>query len=99
MGNIMEQQNSDRAKRIFFKQVKHSLTKEGYKPDSKLLSSLIHSLPLNVFAKDKEGRFIFANDYYCRSVGKGYKDVIGKNDFEIHPGRLPRNIGKMTAGL
>ena len=83
----MEHDNSTSGKRIF-KQVEHLLIKKGYKPDSKLLSSLIHSLPLNVFAKDREGRFIFANDFYCRSIGKTYKEVIGKNDFEIHPGDL-----------
>ena len=80
----MDHNNPKSGKRIL-KQVKHVLTKEGYKPDSRLLSSLIHSLPLNVFAKDREGRFIFANDFYCKSVGKTHEAVIGKDDFEIHP--------------
>jgi len=53
----MEHHNPNSGKRIL-KQVKHALIKEGYKPDSHLLSSLIHSLPLNVFAKDRDGRFI-----------------------------------------
>lgn len=83
----MEHHNPNRGKRIL-KQVKHALNKEGYKPDSRLLSSLIHSLPLNVFAKDRDGRFIFANDFYCKSVGKTHEAVIGKDDFEIHPREL-----------
>lgn len=89
----MEYHNSNSNKHIF-KQMKHLLIKKGYKPDSKLLSSLIHSLPLNVFAKDREGRFIFANDFYCKNVGKTYKEVIGKNDFEIHPGDLAEKYRK-----
>ncbi|MEJ2040632.1 MAG: PAS domain-containing protein, partial [Desulfosarcinaceae bacterium] len=83
----MDRHNSNSGKK-FFKQMKHPLIKDGYKPESQLLSSLIHSLPLNVFAKDRDGRFIFANDFYCRSVGKTYKDLIGKDDFEIHPAEL-----------
>jgi two-component system cell cycle sensor histidine kinase/response regulator CckA len=83
----MDHREPQSAKRIF-KQVKHALVKEGYKPDSQLLSSLIHSLPLNVFAKDREGRFIFANDFYCKSVGKSYAEVIGKDDFDVHPREL-----------
>ncbi len=83
----MEQPNSTSGNRIL-KQAKQPLNREGYKPDSWLLSSLIHSLPLNVFAKDKDGRFIFANEFYCKSVGKTYQDVIGRNDFEIHPRAL-----------
>jgi two-component system cell cycle sensor histidine kinase/response regulator CckA len=89
----MERHNTNSNKQIF-KQMKHSLNKEGYKPSSKLLSSLIHSLPLNVFAKDRDGRFIFANDFYCKSVGKTYKEIIGKEDFEIHPGELAEKYRK-----
>ena len=89
----MEHHNSSGDKHTL-KQVKHALTKEGYKPDSQLLSSLIHSLPLNVFAKDREGRFIFANDFYCKSVGKTYQEVIGKDDFEIHPRELAEKFRK-----
>jgi PAS domain S-box-containing protein len=89
----MASHNSSKDNRIL-KQVKHALIQEGYKPDSQLLSSLIHSLPLNVFAKDRDGRFIFANDFYCKSVGKTYQEVIGKDDFEIHPRELAEKFRK-----
>ena len=71
-----------------FRQMKQGLNEEGFTPDGQLLSSLIHSLPLNVFAKDREGQFIYANDFYCKSVGKTYKEVIGKNDYDVHPREL-----------
>lgn len=53
--------------------------------DVKILSSLIHSIPLRIYAKDREGSFIFANLDYCRSVGKPLSEILGKNDFDIHP--------------
>ena len=67
---------------------------KGYKPGSQLLSSLIHSLPLNVFAKDRGGRFIFTNDFFCKSVGKTSEELIGKNDFDIHPRDLAEKFRK-----
>ncbi len=59
-----------------------------YPFDLRMLSSLIHSVPLSIYAKDINGTFIFANLYYCKSVGKELKDILGKTDYDIHPGDL-----------
>ncbi len=56
--------------------------------DEKILSSLIHSVPFSVYAKDQEGRFIFANLNYCQNVGKSLKEILGKKDKDIHPNDL-----------
>ena len=83
----MEENKSDRDNAIF-RQAKHSLPDMVYTPDAQLLSALIHSLPLNVFAKDRDGKFIFANDFYCKNIGKTYEELIGKDDYEVHPDNL-----------
>lgn len=57
-------------------------------PDSSLLDSLLHSLPLNVYAKDRDGRFIFANNTYCKNIGKTAAEILGKSDFDLHPKAL-----------
>ncbi len=75
-------------KRGLFEQNEYSIDSDAFTPDASLLSALIHSLPLNIYAKDKEGRFIFANNFYCRNVGKNREDILGKTDFDIHPGEL-----------
>ncbi|WP_163335872.1 PAS domain-containing sensor histidine kinase [Desulfopila sp. IMCC35008] len=80
--------NPDKPSAQIFKQLAHTLDSEDYTPDTPLLTSLIHSLPLNVYAKDTEGRFIFANRQYCGSVNLEHSEIIGKNDFEIHPGEM-----------
>ena len=56
--------------------------------DTKILSSLIHSVPFSVYAKDKNGIFIFSNLNHCKSVGKPLNEILGKTDYEIHPGEL-----------
>lgn len=57
-------------------------------PDTDIILSLIESLPLHVFAKDREGRFIHGNGCYCRRIGLALEQLIGLDDFDIHPREL-----------
>ncbi len=50
-----------------------------------LYHSLVESLPCNVFRKDLEGRFIFANQRFCELVGRPLDQLLGKTNFDIHP--------------
>ena len=57
--------------------------------ESKLLFHLlIESLPQNIYAKDVDGRFIFANQHYCATQGKPLEAIVGKTDYELHPSEL-----------
>lgn len=49
-----------------------------------IFSSLVESIPQNVFSKDLDGRFTFANQHYCSSEGKSLGEILGKTDFELH---------------
>ena len=55
-----------------------------------LFLSLIDSLPLNIFSKDKNGRFILANRQYCHTVGKSMTDILGRTDEDFHPPEMAR---------
>lgn len=57
-------------------------------PGGDLLHSLIQSLPLSIYAKSTSGRFTFANNYYCESLGLPHSEILNKTDHEIHPGHL-----------
>ncbi|GAB4546054.1 MAG: hypothetical protein Kow0063_40310 [Anaerolineae bacterium] len=56
----------------------------------RLFHTLINSLPQNVFSKDLEGRFTFANQSYCATEGRRLEDILGKTDFDLHPPELAR---------
>lgn len=56
--------------------------------DPEIFTSLLESLPLHVFAKDRDGRFIYANGCYCRRIGRSVAQLVGLDDFDIHPREL-----------
>lgn len=57
--------------------------------ESKLLfSRLIESLPQNVYAKDIDGRFIFANRQYLSTMNVTLDELVSKTDYELHPSEL-----------
>jgi PAS domain S-box-containing protein len=52
--------------------------------------SLVESLPLNVFVKDLEGRFLFANQRFCRMSHRPLGELIGLTDFDVYPEHMAR---------
>ena len=53
-----------------------------------LYHSLVENLPLNIFRKDREGRFTFANAQFCRTSGVSSSELAGKTDFDLFPREL-----------
>ena len=50
--------------------------------------SLVESLPLNVFRKDLDGRFVFANQRFCQTLQEPLDEIVGKTDFDFFPKEL-----------
>ena len=63
---------------------------ETLRSSEALFHSLIESLPQNIFSKNVEGQFTFANQRYCMTEGKSLADIIGKTDFDLHPLELAK---------
>ena len=53
---------------------------------------LVESLPQSVVRKDVEGRFTFANDLFCRMIGKTMDQIIGKTDYDLFPPKLAAKL-------
>ena len=63
------------------------------KYDFKLLSRVLEQLPVNIFFKDTECRYVFASHYW-RHIKHGNKEewsIAGKTDLEI---RVDKNTKK-----
>jgi two-component system, OmpR family, aerobic respiration control sensor histidine kinase ArcB len=54
------------------------------KEHQQLLSTLVDSLPLNVYVKDLESRKVLVNKGECNYFGKKVEELLGKTDFELY---------------
>jgi sigma-B regulation protein RsbU (phosphoserine phosphatase) len=61
---------------------------ENLRNSETLYHSLVETLPQNIFRKDNEGRFTFANQQFCKMLGKTLEEIIGKTDFDFFPAVL-----------
>jgi serine/threonine-protein kinase len=53
------------------------------KDSEALYHTLVESLPLSIFRKDLEGRFIFGNQRFFETMGKPPEQILGKTDFDF----------------
>jgi phosphoserine phosphatase RsbU/P len=61
---------------------------ENLRNSEALYHSLVETLPQNILRKDLQGRFTFANQQFCRILGKPLEQIVGKTDFDFFPHAL-----------
>jgi two-component system, sensor histidine kinase and response regulator len=62
-----------------------------------LYSSLVENLPVQVLRKDLEGKFTFANESFCRLLGKTFDEIVGKTDYDFYPSELAQKYRRDDA--
>jgi diguanylate cyclase (GGDEF)-like protein/PAS domain S-box-containing protein len=60
------------------------VTEEALKQSERLYHTLIESLPVAIFRKNKEGRYIFVNQLYAENEGIPAEDILGRTDADLH---------------
>lgn len=50
-----------------------------------LYHSLVETLPQNIFRKDLQGRFTFANQQFCRTLNRDLAEIVGRTDADFFP--------------
>jgi len=66
----------------------HQQTEMSLRNSESLYHSLVETMPQNVFRKDLQGRFTFANQQYCKHYHCRLEDILGKTDFDFFPREL-----------
>jgi phosphoserine phosphatase RsbU/P len=61
---------------------------EKVRDSERLYHSLVETLPQNIFRKNIEERFTFANQQFCKTLHRKLDDVLGKTDFDFFPKEL-----------
>ncbi|HYV26311.1 MAG TPA: SpoIIE family protein phosphatase, partial [Candidatus Eisenbacteria bacterium] len=64
------------------------LADEKLQNSEHLYHSLVETLPQNIFRKDLQERFTFANQRFCQTLGKTLEEIVGKTDFDFFPPEL-----------
>jgi sigma-B regulation protein RsbU (phosphoserine phosphatase) len=59
-----------------------------------LYHSLVETLPQNIFRKDLNERFTFANTRFCQTLGRPLEEILGKTDFDFFPADLAAKYQK-----
>ncbi|MGO8930213.1 MAG: SpoIIE family protein phosphatase [Limisphaerales bacterium] len=61
---------------------------EKVRDSEALYHSLVETLPQNILRKDLQGRFTFANQQFCKILGRPLEEIVGKTDFDFFPREL-----------
>src|SRR5437870_3832875 len=61
---------------------------ENLRNSEALYHSLVETLPQNIFRKDLQGRFTFANKQFCKMLARSPEEIVGKTDFDFFPRAL-----------
>ncbi|MGD0744928.1 MAG: SpoIIE family protein phosphatase [Verrucomicrobiota bacterium] len=72
----------------------HRQIEQELRNSESLYHSLVETMPQNVFRKDLQGRFTFANQQYCKHYKCKLEDILGKTDFDFFPGELAEKYRK-----
>lgn len=51
--------------------------------NNNFLDSILNSIPNPVFVKDRQHRWVIANEAYCKLINKKKENIIGKTDIEF----------------
>jgi PAS domain S-box-containing protein len=61
------------------------LADEALRQSEAHYESLVESLPLSVFRKDRDFKFVFGNQKFCDTLGQPLEQFQGKTDFDMFP--------------
>jgi PAS domain S-box-containing protein len=59
-----------------------------------LYHSLVETLPLGVARKDRQGRFTYVNDLFCKLTGRPKQEVLGGTAANVYPPELAERSRK-----
>jgi PAS domain S-box-containing protein len=64
---------------------KKQLAEKALQDSEARYRSLVENLPIGVFLKDRESKYLSVNETYARSLGLRPEQIFGKTDFDFYP--------------
>lgn len=82
---LLERKLTDLTKRFDEQFAQRKSAEKNLRDTEAIYHSLVESLPINLFRKDREGHFTYANKLFCNELGVPQNELIGKTDFDFFP--------------
>lgn len=70
-----------------FQQAQESIRKQ-----QKVTNQILDSLPINIFLKDENKKFLFVNKQTASSLNLEIEEFIGKTDLDVHPENIANKL-------
>jgi PAS domain S-box-containing protein len=64
------------------------------KRQKSLIDQVLDALPVNIFLKDRNGRFVLINEETARTFGLPKEKVVGKTEFDVQPLEVAAKLRK-----
>lgn len=68
---------------LVYCEVRDVTEEEELRRRQQLMQVLSDRSPLGIFAKDPDGRYLYANEEFARSVGRSPAEIVGLDDFAL----------------
>jgi PAS domain S-box-containing protein len=72
---------------------------EALRASNQFITSLLRAIPVGIFYKDKDGRYMGCNDVFADITGYTAEDIKGKKIYEIWPGELSQSYHQIEMEL
>src|SRR5262249_423866 len=87
----LEQRVAERTARLEQEMAEGKRAEEALRESEALYHSLVEHLPVLIYRKDRDGRFIFANDEFSVFNGYSGNEILGQTAFAFLPRELAEN--------
>jgi PAS domain S-box-containing protein len=86
----LEHRVEERTAQLKEEVVERGRVAEALRNSEMFLNSLLQSLPLGIFRKDTDGRYIYGNDFFTSRFGRSEKEMIGRTDYDLAPAEMAK---------
>ena len=92
--DISDHVEAERAIRLLNEQLEQRVAEstEQWRNTAALLQAVMDAAPDLIYVKDAEGRYLFVNHATSKLMGRARADLLGRNDTEIFPPELAREL-------
>lgn len=80
-------------------EVRELAAEDAQRQREQLMQALADHSPLGIFAKGPDGRYVYANHEFARSIGRSVEEVIGQGDADLFMPAIAESLRRHDAEI